>query len=570
VVLATPGTTLGVIFDTVVGHKVFFSTEQALVSTDTDTNLDVYAWEDGVVALMTPSSPYDVFFDATARDGEMVIGTTTDVPLGKLRIYRYTATTAQPVNETTGQSDATYAAVSADGDHVAFETGEDYPGGDSDGHAIDVIVAQFPAGPGAPAMAEVSSGTNQGVHYAGASASLDTIFFETDEAVVPEDHNAATDVYSEEPPWGGPGHKLVTDGTGGPDRFEAVAANGLGVIFSTSDADAASDTDGLPDLYYSEGVGFGLMSGGTTAGAVFTGASADVKTVVYTTSASAAAADTDSALDVYSHTLDVPGDVLVSGGTADQDASPNFVAPDASSVVFSTQESLSAADTDTANDIYRSATGGVVTLLSGQGTTNVFSAGAAANGTIYFGEGQDVFANEAGVITSISVGTPVGDKSYEGASADGSLVAFSSTARLTTTDSDDLQDIYAFGSFTPPAGPPVDTTAPTGTAHAKKQKNDGRVEVTVSCSEPCTATPSGTLVVPVLHAKGSKKFKLRGKAVQLAGGEGTVTLTVPKKAKKAAAAALKAGRKVQAKVIVTIVDAAANTGTLTTKVKFKK
>jgi hypothetical protein len=363
---------------------------------------------------------------------------------------------------------------------------------------------------------------------------------------------------------------LVTDGTGGADHFVAAAANGAAAIYETPDDDTASDTDGLPDLYYSEGVGAGLMSGGTTAGAVFAGASADAKTVVYTTSASAAAADTDSAIDIYSHTLDVPGDVLLSGGTADQDASPSFVAPDASSVVFSTQESLIAADTDTANDIYRATTGGVVTLLSGQGTTNVFPAGALANGTIYFGEGQDVFANEAGTITSISIGTPVSDKSFEGASADGSLVAFSSTARLTSTDTDDLQDIYAFGTFTPPAGPLVDTTAPTGTAHAKKQKNDGHLEVTVGCSEPCTATPTGTLVVPVAHAKGSRKFKLTGKAVQLAGGEGTVTLTVPKKAKKAAAAALKAGKKVQAKVTVTIVDAAGNRSTLTTKVKLKK
>jgi hypothetical protein len=299
------------------------------------------------------------------------------------------------------------------------------------------------------------------------------------------------------------------------------------------------------------------MSGGTTAGAVFTGASADAKTVVYTTSASAAAADTDSALDVYSHTLDVPGDVLLTGGTADQDAAPSFVTPDASSVVFSTQESLVASDTDTANDIYRATTGGVVTLLSGQGTTNVFPAGALANGTIYFGEGQDVFANEAGVITSISVGTPVGDKSFEGASADGSLVAFSSTARLTSTDTDDLQDIYAFGTFTPPPKPPSpDTTPPAGKlSAAKKQKGPKKLVVKVSCgAEACTAAVSGRLAI------GKKKLVVGPATVAVAAGkQRTVKLKPTGKAKKAVAKALEKGSKVKVTVSATVTDAAGNT-----------
>lgn len=55
-----------------------------------------------------------------------------------------------------------------------------------------------------------------------------------------------------------------------------------------------------------------------------------------------------------------------------------------------------------------------------------------------------------------------------------------------------------------------------------------------------------------------------------AGGKATLKLKVPKKAKKAAAGALKAGKKVKAKVIVVVADTSGNKRTVKVTVKLKK
>lgn len=109
-----------------------------------------------------------------------------------------------------------------------------------------------------------------------------------------------------------------------------------------------------------------------------------------------------------------------------------------------------------------------------------------------------------------------------------------------------------------------DSVAPVLTLDgAKKQKLDGAIEVDVSCDEACVATGTGTLTVTTSgggkKSLAKKTFKLTATAVEVAGGATqTLSYKVPRKAKAAAAKALKDGGKVKAQLTVSASDASGN------------
>jgi hypothetical protein len=328
-----------------------------------------------------------------------------------------------------------------------------------------------------------------------------------------------------------------------------------------------------------------LVSGGSTAPVTFEGASADLGVVLYSTTESLVPADVDGASDVYARATDGTGtDELVTPGTAELPARYDTLASDGS-LVFDTEEGFPG-DSDGGRDLYRIGDSESPVLLSGGGSGDATYVGSDTLANVYFtspdrlapadtDNSQDVYVNEGGTITLVSGGTADVPATFVGASVDGSGVAhtyFSTAESLTAGDTDAVADIYEFGpAGASPTPPPPDTTPPTPKLAAKAQKNDGKLEVSVSCSEACTATPSGTLVVPVAHGKGTRKFVLSGSSVSIAaGGDATLALKAPKKARKAAAAALRAGKKVTAKVTVTVRDAAGNQSARTVTVKLKR
>ncbi len=111
-------------------------------------------------------------------------------------------------------------------------------------------------------------------------------------------------------------------------------------------------------------------------------------------------------------------------------------------------------------------------------------------------------------------------------------------------------------------GSPGDAASPPPRTSAEPvQKAGPTVDINVTCAAGCTATATGNLTVGRAAASRSLKLKTANKTIA-AGTSATMKLRVPKRVRKAAKTALKQGRKVKAKLAITIVDAA---GTRTVK-----
>jgi WD40-like Beta Propeller Repeat len=125
------------------------------------------------------------------------------------------------------------------------------------------------------------------------------------------------------------------------------------------------------------------------------------------------------------------------------------------------------------------------------------------------------------------------------------------------------------GGGTPP---PADTTAPDGTLGGKATQTLGKtVAITITADEACTATATGTLIVPAVGtATAAKRFALaRATKSVPAGGKVTLKLRIPKRARGPAAKALRQGKRVRAQIRVAMTDAAGNRDTARRGVRLK-
>ena len=106
-------------------------------------------------------------------------------------------------------------------------------------------------------------------------------------------------------------------------------------------------------------------------------------------------------------------------------------------------------------------------------------------------------------------------------------------------------------------GGSADTTPPTLTLSGKKiQRLEKTISVTVSCSEACTATARGTLIVPTA----SKTYRLTKVTRSVpTGGRVTLKLKLSRKVREAATRALKQRKRVRGKLKVVAKDASGNT-----------
>jgi hypothetical protein len=126
--------------------------------------------------------------------------------------------------------------------------------------------------------------------------------------------------------------------------------------------------------------------------------------------------------------------------------------------------------------------------------------------------------------------------------------------RVTGSNANGATQLSSMPSAPVRALPPV--PAPQLRLTGKKKQRLGKtVDVTVSTDRATNATAGGTLFVSVPSGRIAKvkQFKLRSVLVQLAVGPGQVVkLGLSKKARRAAKAALRGGRKVRAEVVVTV------------------
>jgi hypothetical protein len=425
------------------GSRVSFDTDEQLVSADTDANFDVYERRGGTTTLLSTGSTggngaFDVFFAAASADGTRVFFETDEKLTAAdtdsaFDVYEHTGgvTTLVSTGSTggNGTSDVTFHAISRDGSRAFFETDEQLESGDTDAESdlyerssgTTTLISTGPAGGNGAFF----------VAFGGVSADGTRVFFETDEKLVTGDTDAFYDVYQRS---GGTTTLMSTGPGGGNGNFDSGyrenSADGTRVFFQTAEPLVGGDTDTQTDVYQRSGATTTLLSTGPGGGngalpAAFEGSSGDGARVFFSTSESLIAGDTDTRRDIYRR--DGATTDLVStgpgGGNGPLDAEFMGASLDGAYAYIRTEEALVAADTDTG-------------CASGQGPLC-----------------RDIYEYVGGTTTLVSTG-PVGgngafDASFAAVSLDGRRVFFDTREPLTAGDTDASVDVYErFGGAT--------------------------------------------------------------------------------------------------------------------------
>jgi hypothetical protein len=248
------------------GSRVFFETTESLVSADTDVALDVYERAGGQTTLVsTGPAGGNGDFDAglpdrgVAADGTRVFFETNESLVSADTDASYdvyeraggqtTLVTTGPAGGN-GNAAAWFEHASADGTHVIYSTTESLVSADTDS-AWDVyeradeqttLVSTGPAG----------GNGNADAWFEDASRDGSRVFFTTFEPLVSADTDAQDDVYER----AGAQTTLVSTGqAGGNGAVNAflgdASDDGSRVYFETTESLLSADTDGSQDIYLS-------------------------------------------------------------------------------------------------------------------------------------------------------------------------------------------------------------------------------------------------------------------------------------------------------------------------------
>ena len=291
--------------------RVVFASNDQLVSTDTDSNVDVYERVGGTTTLLSPG-PAGAQFAGLSADGTHVVFTTgehldpadTDA---RVDIYEWVNGVISLVSTGptggNGAFDPTYRGISADGTHVFFTTDESLVPGDTDANR-DV----YERAGGATALVSIGpSGNGTGsALYSGSSSDGTRVFFITNESLVPGDTDSDVDIYERT---GGTAALVSTGPSGGNSGVSSVfgraSVDGTRVFFTTSESLVVADNDGRPDVYERAGGTTTLVSTGPTDAPspfsfnVLRGISPDGAKVFFETGTALVADDGNNSQDVY-------------------------------------------------------------------------------------------------------------------------------------------------------------------------------------------------------------------------------------------------------------------------------
>jgi Tol biopolymer transport system component len=437
------------------GNLVFFSTEESMVEADTDHRSDVYmrnmvAGTTTLVSVGEPAcapacgnGPVDAGFAGASADGnkvffvseERLAAADTD---GSVDVY-----VRDLAGETTklisagsascapacgnGAFPVALRGTSPDGTHAYFTTAESLSGADTDS-AVDIysrslngetttLVSQ-----GGEGCAPTCGNGGAVPVFQGSSASGSRVFFSTDEPMVGVDTDTATDIYARDLP-GGP-TILISGGRSSTETasFSANTADGSHVFFTTAEPLVAEDDDNANDVYEWSGGTLELVTSTecvSACGATFDAVSVDASTVLFSTAERLSPADTDSSVDIYSQQTSGGEPQLVSlgsgcGGCGNGPADARFAraSADASQFVFTSSEVLSPEDGDAEDDIYA----------------------------------RDVAGEETSLVTTSPSYCPLKKgncgATFVAASSEGSRIFFTTVERFTLDDGDNEVDVY--------------------------------------------------------------------------------------------------------------------------------
>jgi hypothetical protein len=241
------------------GSRVFFNTPEQLVTADTDVNQDVYEFSPGGVITLISAGAINgngnnqAFFVRASGDGSRVLFTTNEqLVTGDTdasddlyqRVGGVTSRVSGGSINGNGAAVALFDAASVDGSRVFFHTTEPLVAADTDGFTD---LYEFSAG----TTTRVSGGTingNGGSHaiFGGISADGTRVFFRTAEQLAGDDDDTTADVYEH-----AAGQTfLLSIGAGNFDAlFKGCSTNGLAVFFETTEKLLASDKDTVNDVY---------------------------------------------------------------------------------------------------------------------------------------------------------------------------------------------------------------------------------------------------------------------------------------------------------------------------------
>ncbi|HET9592640.1 MAG TPA: hypothetical protein VFP17_06975 [Solirubrobacterales bacterium] len=437
------------------GKVVFFDTEEQLLEGDTDSKRDVYerSFDEGVGAYVTR---------------EVSLG-----PTGGNSAYP-----------------AQFEGVNELGTRVFFSTEERLVPEDTD-LQTDVYMRDLATGTtvlvsqGEPTCAPACGNGSKPVTFANATKAGTKVFFETKEQLSGLDTDNSTDLYMRNLEGGGEtvlvsrGESACAPGCGN-GAFEVerrgISADGRYAYFVTSERLAAADTDEAPDIYARDiqtGSTY-LVSSGECAGCgnggavpIFDGASSAGTRVFFSIEEQLVGGDTDSATDIYARDLPGGPTFLVSGGSAEVTASFAANSADGAHVFFTTAEGLSGSDNDEANDVYEW-TGGSISLVTSASCSSFcganFEAASADSTEVIFSTAEQLVGADTDNAVDIYRQNVVGgppvlvsrgeascsscwngslDASFNEASADASVVAFTTTEGILNGDDDEESDIYS-------------------------------------------------------------------------------------------------------------------------------
>ena len=351
-------------------RRVLFFTDEALVPADEDAARDLYAVAGGPPVVLTGGED-DVPVDRVlvSADATRAFFTTAE------RLSAADTDDAADVYESAGGGITLLSdggdpavpvgvvAVSRDGSRVLMLTDAKLTAEDTDAES-DLYLRQG----GATKL--VSTGPSGGnglfdTQFEGLSPDGTQVYFSTDESLVPADpDDVSRDLYVRE----GDDTRLLSTG---PTATSAPFAQGFGAamegvaFFSTQEALVAEDQDEASDVYrYEDGVATLVSTGTEDLFAAYRGASEDGEVVFFSTVEQLAAADDDAAEDIYAR-RGATTTLVSTGPEAGGDHFAELLAttPDGSHAYFQTDEGLVAADDDGAPDIYERA-GGVTTLVT--------------------------------------------------------------------------------------------------------------------------------------------------------------------------------------------------------------
>jgi hypothetical protein len=390
------------------GSRIFFITAEPLVASDTDASVDVYERSGGMTKRVSAgqingNGAFHASFEGASTDGTRVFFRTDEKLVsgdtdGQSDVYERSGGSTKRVSagqiNGNGAFDAAFAGASTDGMRVFFQTSEKLVPADTDG-SRDVYERS------GGTTNRVSAGQINGngvfnASFAGASADGTRVFFVTNEPLVAADTDASQDLYERS---AGTTTKISSGNGAFPAFFNGSSTDGTRVFFQTEEKLVGGDTDAVTDLYQRSGgstnrVSAGQINGNGAFVPTFAAASADGTRVFFETSEKLVAADSDSVRDLYERSNGTTNRASAGRINGNGAFPVDFAAAsgDGTRVFFQSHEKLVSVDTDSSQDVYERSGGTTSRVSAGNGAFNADPDGASPDGSAFF------FATEEKVI----------------------------------------------------------------------------------------------------------------------------------------------------------------------------